>query len=481
MTHTPETVEVGRLETSHIDVIPTSSRHGRARDLFPVWFSGNLSIGNAIFGALAIVVGNSFWWAVLAVLVGNLVGATFMALHSVQGARLGVPQLIQSRGQFGFLGALLPVLLAAFLYGGFFVITAVLSGQALSAAMPDTVTVNGGLLVLSLLSLAIALLGYRAIHVAARWALWPLAAVVVVVTVATLAHGDIDVTTGPFDVGPFFTAVGLMATFLLTYAPYVSDYSRYLPEDSPASACFGWTFGGVFLSATWCNLLGVVLAAQFGGADIFLATRDVLGSDLLAVVVLTVTAVAIAGNNALNLYGGMLNLITGISSFVEMKPSTLVRFAFLIPTYAIGLWIALQASADFYTDLTNFLSFLMLGFVPWGAINLLDFYLVRHGVYDVHAFFRRRGGVYNHDPATWTHQGVNLQALVAYSVGVLASLPFVGNGWYTGFMAERLGGADLSWVPGLIVTGVVYLSVTRANTAHSTTARTPTPATRAHR
>ena len=90
-------------------------RHGSPRDLFPVWFSGNLNIGNAIFGALAIVVGNSFWWAVVAVLVGNLVGGTFMALHSVQGARLGVPQLIQSRGQFGFLGALLPVILAAFL------------------------------------------------------------------------------------------------------------------------------------------------------------------------------------------------------------------------------------------------------------------------------------------------------------------------------------------------------------------------------
>lgn len=466
MTHSPEAFEptspeAGRLEVSHIDVIDPAERHGTARDLFPVWFSGNLSIGNAIFGALAVAVGNSFWWAVVAVLVGNVVGGVFMALHSVQGARLGVPQLIQSRGQFGFLGALLPVLLAAFLYAGFFVVTAVLGGQALNAALPEVVGVDTGVVVLSLGSLAIALLGYRAIHVAARWALWPLAVVVVIVTVASLMRGGIDLAAGPFQVGPFFTAVGLMATFLLTYAPYVSDYSRYLPEDTPAGACFGWTFGGVFLSVTWCNLLGVLLAAQFGDTDIFGATADLLGGGVLATAVLLVTAVAIAGNNALNLYGGMLNLITGASSFTDLKPSSRVRLAFLLPTFVVGLVIALRATDSFSASLTNFLSFLMLGFVPWGAINLLDFYLVRHGSYDVAAFFRRRGGVYNHDPATWTYGGVNLQAVLAYVVGVLASLPFVSNGWYAGSMAERTGGADLSWVPGLVVTGAVYLALTR--------------------
>lgn len=467
MSDTPETVEISRLESSHIDAIDRGQRHGTPCDLFPVWFSGNLSIGNAIFGALAIVVGNSFWWAVVAVLVGNLVGGTFMALHSVQGARLGVPQLIQSRGQFGFLGALLPVLLAAFLYAGFFVVTAVLGGQALSAAMLGTFSVNGGLVLLAVLSLVIALLGYRAIHVAARWAIWPLAAAVVVVTIGSVLKGGIQVSSGSFALGPFFSAVGLMATFLLTCARYVSDYSRYLPKGSSASACFGWTFSGVFVSATWCNLLGVVLAAQIGGTDMFLATRRVVGIDWVAVVTLLVTALGIADDNALNLYGGMLNLITAISSFRDVRPSVLVRFAFLLPTFAIGLWLGLNVTDDFSAQLTNFLSLLTLGFVPWGAVNLLDFYLVRHGNFDVGAFLTRRHGIYHHDPATWTRGGFNLQALLAYGIGVAVSLPFVTNGWYAGPIAERLGGAHVSWVPGLLVTGAVYLLVTRFAGARS--------------
>jgi purine-cytosine permease-like protein len=452
--------EATGLETSHIDVISVNDRHGQPRDLFPVWFSSNLSIGNAVFGALAIAVGNSFWWAVIAVLVGNVVGGVFMSLHSVQGARLGVPQLIQSRGQFGFYGALLPVFLAAFLYGGFFVVTAILSGQALAAAAPDTFSTNPSLLVLSLVSLGIALAGYRFIHVVARWALWPLAGVVVIVTIAALAHGDVSMTLGTFHTGPFFTAVGFMATFLLTYAPYVSDYSRYLPVDSSASACFGWTFAGVFVSATWANLLGVVLAAQTGGTDIFGPTKDLISFEPLAVVVLVLTAFAIAGNSALNLYGGMLNLITGLSSFTTIKPSFVVRLLFLLPTFAIGLWLSVQASADFYTQLSNFLSFLMLGFVPWGAINLLDFYLVRHGHYDIDGFFNDRGS-YFRDPAAWTFGGFNLKSYASYAIGVLAAIPFVGNGWYVGAASKHFGGADISWIPGLIVTGVVYLGLSR--------------------
>jgi Permease for cytosine/purines, uracil, thiamine, allantoin len=46
-----------------------------------------------------------FWWALLAIIVGTMLGALLIALHATQGPKLGVPQTIQSRGQFGFYGA----------------------------------------------------------------------------------------------------------------------------------------------------------------------------------------------------------------------------------------------------------------------------------------------------------------------------------------------------------------------------------------
>ncbi len=451
------------IEAHHVDVIDPADRHGRARDLFPVWFSANLNVGNAVFGALAIVVGNNLFWAIVAVVLGNIAGAVFMALHSVQGSRLGVPQLIQSRGQFGYYGALLPVALAAFLYLGFFAATAVIGGQALAAAVPS-VGITPAIVGISLLSLLLSLLGYRAIHVAARWGVWPLALAVVVVTVASIVHGGLSVTTAGFQAGPFLTAFGLTATFLLTYAPYVSDYSRYLPQDTPATAAFGATFGGAFLGTVWSELVGVLLAAQFVGADIMTAARDVLGGGVLALGVLLIGALAIGGNNALNLYGSMLNLITAATSFRPVATTARVRLLMLLPTFLIGLVVALGASADFYANLNNFLSFLQLAFVPWGAVNLIDFYLVRRGSYDVRAFFDPRG-VYYDDPATRTRRGVNQQAMAAYAVGVLCALPFVSNGWFAGPAARLLGGADLSWIPGLIITGAVYLAIARRSRA----------------
>jgi NCS1 family nucleobase:cation symporter-1 len=455
------TAKSSTLEVHHVDVIAPQDRHGKARDLFPVWFSANLNVGNAFFGALAVIVGNNLFWALVAVVLGNIAGAVFMALHSIQGAKLGVPQLIQSRGQFGFYGALLPVALAAFLYLGFFATTAVIGGQSLSAALPG-VDLPISIVVVALVSLLLSLIGYKAIHFAAKWAMWPLAIAVVIVTVASLVHGGFDITMSGFAPGPFFTAFGLIATFLLTYAPYVSDYSRYLPESTKAKDAFNWTFAGAFLGTTWTMLLGVLLASQFDPNDTMASIGELFGGGWVVAVILVVTAIAIGGNNALNLYGSMLNLITAATSFRKINASSAVRVWMLLPTFLLGLLIALTASADFSANVGNFLSFLLLGFVPWGAINLIDYYWVRKGEYRVQEFFNSRG-VYYEDRATWTRFGVNWQAVTSYFVGVASAMPFVNNGWFQGPAAAALGDADLSWVPGLIVTGLVYLLLTVGN------------------
>jgi NCS1 family nucleobase:cation symporter-1 len=453
------------IEVHHVDVISRADRHGTARDLFPVWFASNLNVGNAFFGALAVIVGNSFFWAVVVVILGNIAGAAFMSLHSIQGAKLGVPQLIQSRGQFGFIGALLPIALAACLYLGFFSTTAVIGGQFLSAAMPAIDMVWAPILV-SAVSLLLALLGYRAIHTAAKWGQWPLAVAVIVVTIASLAHGGFDLSMSGFAVGPFLTAFGIIATFLLTYAPYVSDYSRYLPYETKASDAFWWTFGGSFLGTLWTELLGVMLAVQFTPGDTAGAIKEMFGEGWVVIALMLVTTIAIAGNNAMNLYGGMLNLITAISTFKAPKASVALRVGMLIPTFALGLAIAVAATADFNALVSTFLSFLLLGFVPWGIINLVDYYWIRKGDYDVDAFFKPKGR-YFANKESWTYAGLNLKALLAYAIGIAVSLPFVNNAAYQGSATALVDGADISWIPGLIVTGAVYLLFTANNRVKS--------------
>jgi NCS1 family nucleobase:cation symporter-1 len=90
-------------------------------------------------GALAVVFGLNLTWSILAILIGNLAGGLYMALHSIQGPRLGVPQMIQSRAQFGMFGAVLPFAVVVLMYIGFFVSTGVLGGQTLEILLHVTV------------------------------------------------------------------------------------------------------------------------------------------------------------------------------------------------------------------------------------------------------------------------------------------------------------------------------------------------------
>jgi len=109
-----------RLESSTIQPIPLSARHGTTADLFTVWFGTNFMLLTMVTGGLAVsVFALSFGWALLGLAIGNLVGAVFMALHSAQGPTLGVPQMIQTRGQFGSLGSLLVVVIVLVMYVGF--------------------------------------------------------------------------------------------------------------------------------------------------------------------------------------------------------------------------------------------------------------------------------------------------------------------------------------------------------------------------
>src|SRR5260221_8435943 len=107
------------VETHHIDMIPAAARHGKPWHQFAFWWGGNVNVFNVVLGAVAVSIGLTFWWALIAIAAGTLTGALLIALHATQGPRLGVPQTIQSRAQFGFYGSafLFPAVLL--INGGF--------------------------------------------------------------------------------------------------------------------------------------------------------------------------------------------------------------------------------------------------------------------------------------------------------------------------------------------------------------------------
>jgi NCS1 family nucleobase:cation symporter-1 len=163
---------ISSIEENTIQQVPLDQRHGRNRDMFTIWFGTNIMILAIVTGALATTVfGQPAWSAVLAIVLGNLFGAVFMALHSAQGPTLGVPQMVQTKGQFGSLGSVLIVLVVVCMYTGFFISILVFGGESLASVMPF-LGPKGGILILACVSLAAAIWGYTLIHAYARVMTW---------------------------------------------------------------------------------------------------------------------------------------------------------------------------------------------------------------------------------------------------------------------------------------------------------------------
>src|SRR5258708_31028029 len=90
-----------------------------------------------------------------------------MALHWSQGPWWGLPEMIQSRPQFGYVGALLVWGVALVTYVGYNALNHLLIGQTVHQVIgitPHTVLVP-----FCLLAIALALVGYDWIHLAQRW------------------------------------------------------------------------------------------------------------------------------------------------------------------------------------------------------------------------------------------------------------------------------------------------------------------------
>lgn len=445
------------VERRSIDVIPDAERHGSPWSQFTLWFGANMQITALVDGALAVVFGADALWAIVGLLIGNVLGGIVMALHSAQGPRLGLPQMISSRAQFGVYGAVVPLVLVVLLYIGFASTGAVLAGQAVNAMLGvDAPAV--GIFVFGALTAVIATLGYRLIHVIGRIATVVGAVGFSYLAIRLFATHDVGGVVGVsgFEAATFLLAISLGAGWQLTYGPYVADYSRYLPRSTSERTVFTTTLLGSVVGSQWSMTLGALIAAVAG--DAFLGNQvgylgDLAGPAVIAFCIYLVILIGKLTVNCLNAYGGFMSSVTAVTAFTgTVQISRRTRTLFVSGMMLVSVLVALLASDDFLNNFKNFVLMLLMVFTPWSAINLTDYYLVSRERVDIPALYDPNGRY-----GRW-----NVAALVSYAVGVVAQVPFLAQTLYTGPVTKALDGADISWIVGLFVTVAVYLPWARS-------------------
>lgn len=438
------------IETRSINFIPEAERHGSLYSQFTLWLGANLQITAIVTGALAVVLGGDVFWSLIGLLIGQLLGGAVVALHAAQGPKLGLPQMISSRVQFGVYGAAIPIVLVCLMYLGFSATGAVLSGQAIAQLID--VSDSAGILIFSACIAFLTIFGYRVIHIVGKVAsvLGILAFAYLFTRLITLHDVSSLLENRHFVWGSFLLAVSLSASWQIAFGPYVADYSRYLPSKTSSWKTFAAVGLGTVVGAQASMVLGVFAAAlagaNFRGHEV--ATIVGLGSTGLMASLLYLSIVfGKVTVSTLNAYGSFMCIATVISGWrsrLEVTPAQ--RTVFVLVIVAASTALALLGQGSFLNTFKYFILFLLTFFTPWSAINLVDYYFINKGRYDLKALSDPQGCY-----GRWNVLGISV-----YVAGVLIQLPFVDSHFYSGPMVAQLGGVDISWIVGLVVPGVLY-------------------------
>ncbi|HXW73508.1 MAG TPA: cytosine permease [Steroidobacteraceae bacterium] len=446
------------IETRSIDYVPLAERHGKVWHLWPVWFSGDAHLATLAVGALGITLGGTLLWTAVAVVLGCLLGTFFMAFHSTQGPQLGLPQMIQSRPQFGYTGALLVWGVALVAYIGYNAFNQVLAAQALHQLTPAVAATSApAMVIFALLALALAAVGYDKIHLAQRGFAYMMIAMLTVFSVGALFYlrfPALQWDARTFRTVPFLAQLFAAASYQLSWSIYVSDYSRYLPREVGVRESFWWTYLGAFVGGAWMMLVGTVAAAAAPKLDLAAAMQGAADAVMpgLGKVLLFSALLGLVTISALNFYGASLTLLSVADTVKPLVCTAGKRLVSLLVAFLASCAIALISSTDFVNRFEDYLALLLYLFTPWTAINLVDFYVVRKGHYSIREIFNP-AGMYGH----WNWRG-----LIAYLVGFVAMIPFFSTSIYTGPVARALGGADIAMMVGLPVAAGVYLLACRS-------------------
>lgn len=457
-----------KLETRSIEFVPHAERYGSPKRLFTIWFSSNFQVTALMVGTLGIASGLSFAWTLLGLLVGNLVGTIFMAAHSAQGPHLGVPQMIQSRAQFGVHGAAIPLLVMVTAAVLFLAASGVLMRDALKALLP--ISDDQAIILVGVLTFVIGFIGYELIHRLGAWMSLLSTLVFGGALALILLHpGEAAVNTSlssGFSWTAFNLVVAQAASWTLGYGPYVADYSRYLPANVNTRTTFWTTYCGCALGSFAMMALGALLAVAIPSAlghDPATAIATLFGP--WAPLALGVIALGVIQYNVLCLYSAYMSTVTIFGAFGELRRVTSSAKALIMAVLTVAatlIAIATQYRFDsFFADILIGQLYLL---IPWSAINLADYYWVCRGQYEV-------GELYN---AKGRYGRFNRRTLAVYAVSIIGTVPFMKLSFYTGFVANWLG-ADISWAVGLVLAGALYCMVNSQPVAKSAALQASVP------
>ncbi|MEU5085186.1 cytosine permease [Streptomyces sp. NPDC021356] len=427
-----------RMEARGITPVPEDTRYGGPGRLFTVWFAPNLTMTGVFSGTVGATLGLDFTTALAAVVLGTVLGAVPTAYLGTWGSRTGAAQMPLARLAFGR-AVTVPGVLQWLSSIAWDALIGLFGGEALAQLCGWPFW--AGVLVMMAGQGALGVLGYEVIHRLQTVMTFALAAAFAVLA-AKLVHGAHPAATatvhGADRAGAFALTCTVALSLALSWAPYASDFSRYLPRTASRPRMFWCTLLGIGLSFVAVQALGLWGAAEFTDQTAH-GVDTLLGGGALGAFGLLAIALSALCSNAMNDYSGSLALQT-MGVRLPRPPAAALAAVLGFP---LVLWMHAADTTARFQNVLLFVGYWIPAFV---AIVIVDWA----------ARARARGG----RPVELSQETDRPQswwpALTAFVVAFAVSVPFMNTGLYTGPAARALHGADLAYPVAFAAALLVY-------------------------
>jgi putative hydroxymethylpyrimidine transporter CytX len=404
-----------------IEPVPERLRVLGIADSLALW--GNLGISLLVIVAgTYLVPGLSLKDALLAILVGGLVGNAMLGLAGLIGADARVPNMVLLRAPLGRRGSYVATALNVLQNLGWATFELIVIGTAAAALSQQVFGFEARwlwIVVFGAVTLAFALLG--PIGFVRKWvrrfALWVVLASLLYLTWWTIDHADLHALWARGGTGDlsFWAGVDLVIAMPASWLPLVADYTRFSRDRRSAFVGSGV---GYLIPSVWLFALGALLLLSRNLVDPTDLLTTIAGGGLAGGIALLALTVDETDNPFANVYSAAVS----IQNLLPRAPQALL----------IALVAAVSTGAALAVDLARYLDFLYLlgsAFVPLFGVLLADWLLAG----------ARYGDVLD---AT----ALRLEMLGAWLAGfcLYQWLEPVGPGWWTS-LVERTSPHALPW------------------------------------
>ncbi|KAN0085850.1 Permease for cytosine/purines, uracil, thiamine, allantoin domain containing protein [Tylopilus felleus] len=437
------------VETHGIAPIPVEERvETRWYQMLFIWFSANMNVlafGTGTAGPAFFSLGVRDGSIIVVVIDLGIRFCLFPAFFAVFGPKLGTRAMVQFRFSWGYYGSIIPSVLNVFSMQGFLILNCIIGGQTLTSVSPhlnDTL----GIVIISVISLAVTFFGYRFLHWYESIAWLP--NVIAFIAMLALGYPQLHVNQSVAVPAPTARSVlsfaSTIASSIISWCPMTPDYGVY---HSPAAS-----LARIFLrTSVTGHTLGVAFAAAAHNVPVWnsaFQNSTSVGGLLYGVLsplgnfgkFLTVlVALSVPSACAPTMYTFSTSL-QSIAHWFALVP----RWVYILISEGILIPVAIVGAQKFYATFVDILSVIGYWSTAFAGIVITEHVLFRCASFTETAY----------PISTWDTPRL-LPAVLAFVCAFGALVPFMSQAWYVGPVA-RDGSGDCGVYVEFVVAALVY-------------------------